>query len=627
MERGNISVSTENIFPIIKKSLYSDQEIFLRELVANAIDATQKLKHLSSIGEFSGELGELKVQIVLDKEAKTLTISDSGLGMTDEEVKKYLNQVAFSGAEEFLKKFKDAGNKDEIIGKFGLGFYSAFMVASEVEVISKSYQEDTEAIRWTCDGTTSYTLGAGTRETRGTDVILHIAEDAEEYLEEARIRNILNKYGKFLPIEIEFEGEVINNPNPIWKKAPTELTDEDYKEFFKELYPFSDEPLFWIHLNVDYPFNLTGILYFPKIRQDIDPRKNNIQLYSRQVFITDEVDQIVPDYLMLLQGVIDSPDIPLNVSRSYLQSDSNVRKISSYITRKVADKLHEIYKEDRGKFEEKWRDISIFVKYGMMTDDKFYEKAEKFCLLENVDGNFFTLTDYKEKVAANQTDKDENVIYLYTTDKKNQDMFIRAAEKKSYDVLNMNGVIDSHFIGLLERKFEKTKWARVDSDTVDKLIVKAEEAKVEEVEATEGEDGKKKTKKKKPAELVLTEEQENKLKETFTKVITREGMHVQVDKLGKDQLPILLTRPEFMRRMKEMAAMGGGGMAYMGEMPETINVVVNTQHPLVQNIIDQEDGSELAKQLYDLALLSQNLLEGKDLTDFIHRSVEMLQKG
>ncbi|MEZ4849796.1 MAG: molecular chaperone HtpG [Bacteroidia bacterium] len=628
MERGNISVSTENIFPIIKKSLYSDQEIFLRELVANAIDATQKLKHLSSIGEFSGELGELKVQIVLDKESKTLTISDSGLGMTDEEVKKYLNQVAFSGAEEFLKKFKDAGNKDEIIGKFGLGFYSAFMVASEVEVISKSYQEDTEAIRWTCDGTTSYTLGAGTRETRGTDVILHIAEDAEEYLEEARIRNILNKYGKFLPIEIEFEGEVINNPNPIWKKAPTELTDEDYKEFFKELYPFSDEPLFWIHLNVDYPFNLTGILYFPKIRQDIDPRKNNIQLYSRQVFITDEVDQIVPDYLMLLQGVIDSPDIPLNVSRSYLQSDSNVRKISSYITRKVADKLHEIYKEDRGKFEEKWRDISIFVKYGMMTDDKFYEKAEKFCLLENVDGNFFTLTDYKEKVAGNQTDKDENVIYLYTTDKKNQDMFIRAAEKKSYDVLNMNGVIDSHFIGLLERKFEKTKWARVDSDTVDKLIVKAEEAKVEEVEATEGEDGKKKTKKKKkPAELVLTEEQENKLKETFTKVITREGMHVQVDKLGKDQLPILLTRPEFMRRMKEMAAMGGGGMAYMGEMPETINVVVNTQHPLVQNIIDQEDGSELAKQLYDLALLSQNLLEGKDLTDFIHRSVEMLQKG
>ena len=624
MERGNISVSTENIFPIIKKSLYSDQEIFLRELVANAIDATQKLKHLSSIGEFSGELGELKVKIALNKEAKTLTISDSGLGMTDEEVKKYLNQVAFSGAEEFLKKFKDAGNKDEIIGKFGLGFYSAFMVASEVEVISKSYQEDTEAIRWTCDGTTSYTLGAGTRETRGTDVILHIAEDAEEYLEEARIRNILNKYGKFLPIEIEFEGEVINNPNPIWKKAPTELTDEDYKEFFKELYPFSDEPLFWIHLNVDYPFNLTGILYFPKIRQDIDPRKNNIQLYSRQVFITDEVDQIVPDYLMLLQGVIDSPDIPLNVSRSYLQSDSNVRKISSYITRKVADKLHEIYKEDRGKFEEKWRDISIFVKYGMMTDDKFYEKAEKFCLLENVDGNFFTLTDYKEKVAANQTDKDENVIYLYTTDKKNQDMFIRAAEKKSYDVLNMNGVIDSHFIGLLERKFEKTKWARVDSDTVDKLIVKAEEAKVE---ATEGEDGKKKTKKKKPAELVLTEEQENKLKETFTKVITREGMHVQVDKLGKDQLPILLTRPEFMRRMKEMAAMGGGGMAYMGEMPETINVVVNTQHPLVQNIIDQEDGSELAKQLYDLALLSQNLLEGKDLTDFIHRSVEMLQKG
>ncbi|MCL4137937.1 UNVERIFIED_CONTAM: hypothetical protein GTU68_029036 [Idotea baltica] len=479
------------------------------------------------------------------------------------------------------------------------------MVAETVEVITKSYQDGAEAVRWTCDGTTSYTLEKGERENRGTDIILHVTEEDQEFLEPLRIKNILNKYGKFLPIEIEFEDQVINNPNPIWKKAPTELEDKDYLDFFKELYPMSEEPLFWIHLNVDFPFNLTGVLYFPKIRQDIDPKKNNIQLYSRQVFITDEVNQIVPEYLMLLQGVIDSPDIPLNVSRSYLQGDANVRKISNYITRKVADKLHEIFKEDRGRFEEKWKDISVFVKYGMLTDDKFYERAEKFCLFGNVDNNYFTLEEYREKVAKEQTDKDENVVYLYTSHPGNQDMFIRAAEKKGYDVLSMDGAIDSHFIGLVERKIEKSRWVRVDSDTLDNLIPK--EAPVEE----EGGEGKaKKGKKKEKAEIVLTEEQET---------------NIKVNQLGADTLPVMLTRPEFMRRMREMAAAGGGGgMNFMGEMPDTVNVVINSQHPLVAGMVDKEDSSELAKQLMDLALLSQNMLEGKDLTDFIHRSVDMM---
>ena len=612
MERGNISVSTENIFPIIKKSLYSDQEIFLRELISNAVDATQKIKYLSSVGEFEGELGELTIKVAVDKEAKTLTISDAGLGMTDEEVKKYLNQVAFSGAEEFLKKFKDAEGNEDIIGKFGLGFYSAFMVADTVTVVSKSYRNDTDAIKWTCDGTTAYELDKGERENRGTDVILNISEDAVEYLEESRISTILNKYCKFLPIEISFKDEVINNPSPLWKKTPTDLEDKDYLDFFKELYPFAEDPLFWIHLNVDYPFNLTGILYFPKIRQDIDPRKNNIQLYSRQVFITDEVNQIVPDYLMLLQGVIDSPDIPLNVSRSYLQSDSNVKKISNYITRKVGDKLNEIFKEDRGTFEEKWRDISIFVKYGMMTDDKFYEKAQQFCLLENVDENFFTLEDYREKIAKNQTDKDENVVHLYATDKAAQDMYVRAADAKGYDVLHMNGAIDSHFIGMLEQKVEKSRWLRVDSDTLDNLIEKegASDAKTDE------------------DELVLTEEQENKIKEVFEKVVPNKSMIIQMQALDPEGFPVLITRPEFMRRMKEMAAVsgGGGGMMGMGSFPDSVNVVVNTRHPLVKSMVTGRTNEQLAKQLLDLGLLSQNMLEGKDLTDFIHRSVDMLVK-
>ena len=609
MEKGNISVSTENIFPIIKKSLYADQEIFLRELVANGMDANQKIKVLSSRGDFEGELGELTVTVTVDKENKKLTISDRGVGMSGEEVKKYLNQVAFSGAEEFLKKFKDSGDTEDIIGKFGLGFYSAFMVADLVEVQSNSFKEEEAAVKWTCDGTTSYTLEEGTREDRGTDIILHIAEDAEEFLEEVRIRNILDKYCKFLPLPIFLGEEQINNTHPIWRKPPTELTDEDYKTLFQELYPMTEEPLFWIHLNVDYPFTLTGILFFPKIRQDIDPRRNRIQLYSRQVFITDEVEEIVPEYLMLLQGVIDSPDIPLNVSRSYLQSDSNVRRISNYITKKVADKLLELYKDDRTKFEEKWRDISVFVKYGMLTDDKFYEKAEKFALLEDVEENLHTLEEFKEKIGESHKDTNGQLVYLYTSDKKSQDMYIQAARGKNYEVLYMGDVLDSHFVGLVERKMTEARWVRVDSDTLDKLIP---------TEGKEEEDNK---------GIILTDEQLSKVKEAFVSVLPQKEMNVQTEALGKDAFPVMLTRPEFMRRMKEMAAMGGGMAAFGGDMPDQVNIVVNTQHPLVQGMIDNQDNSELAKQLLDLALLSQNMLEGKDLTDFIRRSIQMLKES
>ena len=612
MEKGTISVSTENIFPIIKQSLYSDQEIFLRELVSNAIDATQKLSLLSNRGTFEGELGELKVNIELDAENKTLIIKDRGIGMTEEEVKKYLNQVAFSGAEEFLNKFKDVDDLDQIIGRFGLGFYSAFMVADTVDVITKSYQEDAPAIKWTCDGTTSYSIEEVEKADRGTDIILHISEDAAEFLEEARISNILNKYAKFLPVEISFKGEVINNPNPLWKKTPTDLTDEDYKAFHKELYPFDEEPLFWIHLNVDYPFNLTGILFFPKIRQDIDPRKNNIQLYSRQVFITDEVKEIVPEYLMLLQGVIDSPDIPLNVSRSYLQSDSNVRKISNYITRKVGDKLNEIFRDDREKFEEKWEDISVFVKYGMLTDEKFYDKAEKFCLLTNIEGQHYTIADYKEKITALQTNKDETIVHLYTTDEEQQDMYVQAAVDKGYDVLKMTGVLDNHFIGQMEQKGEKTSWVRVDSDTIEKLIIKSDE------ETPEGSG--------------LSEEQQDHVKTAFEAILPQDGLQInlQFEAMGAEQLPTVMTKPEFMRRMKDMAANGGGGgmVLGMGAFPDSVNLVVNTGHVLIQELAGKEsldERQDLAKQLLDLALLSQNMLSGKDLTSFIKRSVDLIK--
>ena len=604
MQRGNISVSTENIFPIIKQSLYSEQEIFLRELVSNAVDATQKLKFLSTRGEFEGELGDLTIEVSIDKEAKTLTISDKGIGMSEEEVMKYLNQVAFSGAEEFLKKYQEAAKGDEIIGKFGLGFYSAFMVADTVEVVTKSYQ-DAPAVRWTCDGTTAYELDAAEKDQRGTDIILHISEDAEGYLEDARIQGILDKYAKFLPVEIRFGEEVINNPDPIWRKSPTELDDEQYLALFKELYPYEQEPLFWIHLNVDYPFTLNGVLYFPKIRPDLDPKKNSIQLYSRQVFITDEVSNIVPEFLMLLQGVIDSPDIPLNVSRSYLQGDPNVKKISSYITRKVADKLNEIYRDDRGSFEEKWNDISTFVKYGMVTNEKFDEKAMDFALVTNVDGNHFNLEEYKEKIAPNQTDANESVVFLYAQNKQAQDMYINAAQERDYDVLMMDGVLDNHFVQHLERKVEKSRFVRVDSDTLDKLIPKTKEEDAE-------------------SSVSLTEDQQNSLKELFDDVKPGPEMTVQLDELGEQDLPVLITRPEFMRRMKEMAAVSGGGFGM--DMPDAVNLVVNTGHPSIQALSAEGDHQAMARQLVDLALLSQNMLEGKALTEFVKRSVELLGK-
>ncbi len=493
-EKGNLSIHTENIFPIIKKFLYSDHEIFLRELVSNAVDASQKIKKLASYGEFNGELGDLKVVVKLDKEAKTITISDNGIGMTADEIKKYINQIAFSGATEFVEKYKDKGEDGKgdkgIIGHFGLGFYSAYMVAENVEIITKSYKDGSEAVRWICDGSTEYELTSAEKADRGSDIILHIAADSEEFLEEDRLRGILEKYGKFLPIQIEFEDKIINNPSPIWTKNPSDLKDEDYIAFYKELYPFSEDPLFWIHLNVDYPFNLTGVLYFPKLKNDFQGQREKIQLYSRQVFITDEVKDIVPDFLQLLHGVIDSPDIPLNVSRSYLQADGNVKKINGYITRKVADKLSEIFKNDRDGFEGKFDDIGLFVKYGIISDEKFYEKAKDFCLLKNVDGKYFTFEEYKEAVKENQTDKNDMQVWLYTTDEKKQDAFIQSAKKRSYDVLLLTSVIDSHFINALEQKVEKIQVKRVDADTLDKLIEK--DVTLESILSTEESDKAKK---------------------------------------------------------------------------------------------------------------------------------------
>lgn len=626
-EKGSISIHTENIFPIIKKFLYSDHEIFLRELVSNAVDATQKLKKLSSLGEFSGELGDLTIEVKFDKEKRTITVSDKGLGMTGEEIKKYINQIAFSGATEFVEKFKDKTDSKDIIGKFGLGFYSAFMVADKVEVVSKSFKDNTEAARWICDGSTEYELTSATKEGRGTDVILHVNADSDEFLDELRLKGILEKYCKFLPVEIKFgtkdesveDGEdqdgkkkfktvtidnIINNPTPLWAKSPTELKDEDYISFYKELYPFSEDPLFWIHLNVDYPFNLTGILYFPKVKNDFEVQKNKIQLYSRQVFITDEVKDVVPDFLMLLHGVIDSPDIPLNVSRSYLQSDGNVKKISQHITKKVADKLQELFKKDRADFEKKWDDVNIFVKYGIISDEKFYDRAKDFTLLKNVDKQYFTIEEYKEKISANQTDKDGSLVYLYTSDAGKQDSFIQAAKNKSYDVLLLDGVLDNHFINTFEQKLEKTQIKRVDSEIVDKLIDK--DSKMESV---------------------LSNEEQEKVKAIFEKAINNKLMTVAVESLSTDELPVVITMSEWMRRMKDMAKMGGGGYAFMGGMPDNYNVSINGNHTITQKILNaesEEQQTKLAKQAFDLALLSQNMLTGADLTSFIKRSIEMV---
>ena len=627
-EKGTISIHTENIFPIIKKFLYSDHEIFLRELVSNAVDATQKLKKLASMGEFNGELGDLKIEVSFDKDKKTITVSDKGLGMTAEEVKKYINQIAFSGAAEFVEKFKDKGDAKDIIGKFGLGFYSSFMVAENVEIISRSYKAaEDEAAKWVCDGSTEFELSTTTKAERGTDVILHINADSEEFLDEYRLKSILEKYCKFLPTEIKFGTKeesvedgvdkdnkpkyknitvdrIINNPAPLWAKSPTELNDEDYLKFYKELYPFSEDPLFWIHLNVDYPFTLTGILYFPKVKNDFEMQKNKIQLYSRQVFITDEVKDVVPDFLMLLHGVLDSPDIPLNVSRSYLQSDGNVKKISQHITKKVADKLQDMFKKDKKEFEKKWDDINIFVKYGMISDEKFYDKAKDFALLKNTDGEYFTLDEYKEKVKTNQTDKDGQTVYLYTTDVGKQDAFIQSAKGKGYDVIRLDGVLDSHFVGNLEQKQEKVQLKRVDSDTIDKLIPKDEKV-----------------------ESILSKEEEEQVKTIFEKAINNKAMTLATEAMSPNDLPVTITMSEWMRRMKDMARTGGGGMSFMGNMPDTYNVAINGNHAIMQKILkaeNEEQKTKLAKQAYDLALLSQNMLTGADLTNFIKRSVELV---
>ncbi len=625
-EKGSISIHTENIFPIIKKFLYSDHEIFLRELVSNAVDASQKIKRLSSLGQYKGELGELQVEVAFDKDKKTITISDQGLGMTADEIKKYINQIAFSGAEEFVEKFKEAKDANELIGKFGMGFYSAFMVAEKVEIQTLSYQDGAEPARWICDGSTEFELSEGSRTQRGTDIILYINNDSEEFLEQHKLQEILNKYCSFLPVPIKFgtktnsvpDGEdeegkpkyksvevdnIINNTHPIWTKAPAELKDEDYLDFYKELYPFSEDPLFWIHLNVDYPFNLTGVLYFPKVKNDLELKPNKIKLFSRQVFITDEVKDIVPEFLMLLHGVIDSPDIPLNVSRSFLQADSNVKKINSYITKKVADKLAELFKKDRKVYEEKWNDIGLFVKYGMIREEKFYEKAKSFALLTNTKKEYFTLDEYQEKVKPFQTDKDGSIVYLYTTDPDKQDGFIQSAEAKSYDVLLMNSPLDNHFINHLEQKLEKTPIKRVDSGTIDTLINKEE-----------------------TIPSILTEEQTTAVKSVFEKTIHKPDMTVAVESLSPNELPVTVTMDEFMRRMKDMAQMGGG-MNFYGAMPDNYKVTVNGNHPLINRIAqteNAEDQTRMAKQAFDLALLSQGMLNGAELTDFVKRSVELI---
>ncbi|GAB1416435.1 molecular chaperone HtpG [Paludibacter sp.] len=594
MAKGNIGVTSANIFPVIKKFLYSDHEIFLRELVSNAVDATQKLKTLASVGEFKGELGELKVYISADKKKKTLTISDRGIGMTAEEIEKYINQIALSSAEEFVEKYKN--DAQAIIGHFGLGFYSSFMVSKKVEIFTQSYKDNSVAQHWSCKGDPEYTLEDTIKSDRGTDIVLHIDDENKEFLEESKISELLKKYCKFLPVEIVFgkkkewkdgkeveteEDNVINNTTPAWTKKPADLKEEDYTEFYRELYPYSEDPLFSIHLNVDYPFNLTGILYFPKIKNSIELQRNKIQLYCNQVFVTDHIENIVPEYLTLLHGVIDSPDIPLNVSRSYLQSDSNVKKISNHITKKVADRLAEIFKNDRQQFEDKWDDLKIFIQYGMLSEEKFYEKAEKFVLLKNVEGKYFTFEEYKELVKDNQKDKNGDLIYLYTTNKQEQYSYIQNAKDKDYDVLIMDGQLDVHVVSQLEQKFEKTRFVRVDSDTVEKLILKEELDKVN-----------------------ITDKQKDELIEIFKSqipAVEKAEFIVTFEQLSETSNPAFITQNEFMRRMKEMSALQGGMMSFYGEMPDSYNFVINTSHPLIKDILNDEESSlkEALLPVYD----------------------------
>ncbi|WP_274475958.1 molecular chaperone HtpG [Mangrovimonas aestuarii] len=628
MTKGSINVSVENIFPLIKKFLYSDHEIFLRELISNATDATLKLKHLTSIGEAKVEYGNPQIEIKIDKDNNTLHIIDQGIGMTAEEVQKYINEVAFSGAEEFLDKYKDSAKDSGIIGHFGLGFYSAFMVANKVEIITKSYKDE-PAARWTCDGSPEFTLEPHDKTERGTEIILHITEDDKQFLEDSRISELLVKYNKFMPIPIKFGtreetlplpedadkdakpetktvDNIINNPNPAWTKQPTDLEDEDYKNFYRELYPMQfEEPLFHIHLNVDYPFNLTGILYFPKMSNDLNMQKDRIQLYQNQVFVTDNVEGIVPEFLTMLRGVIDSPDIPLNVSRSYLQADGAVKKISSYITRKVADKLKSLFNDNREDFEQKWDDIKIVIEYGMLSEEKFFEKADKFALYPTVDGKYFTYEELYNKIKANQTDKDDKLVILYASDKDSQHSYIEAAKAKGYEVLLLDSPIVSHLIQKLETTKENISFARVDADHVDNLI-KKDDNKISK----------------------LTEDQKKELDELLKEVIPAEKFTVQLETMDSDATPFMITQPEFMRRMKEMQQTGGGGMFGFGNMPEMYNLVVNTNSNLVGDILsaDGKDTQErLINQSLDLARLSQGLLKGEELTNFIKRSYEMIK--
>lgn len=622
MSKGNISVQVENIFPIIKKFLYSDHEIFLRELISNAVDATTKVKTLASKGELKGELGETKIEVKINEETGTLHIIDRGIGMSEDEVNRYLNQVAFSSAEEFLAKYKDDA---AIIGHFGLGFYSAFMVADKVQVITKSYRDEDPAVMWECEGDPSYTITPADKAERGTEIILFINEENKVYLQPSKVRELLNKYCKFLPIEIKFgtktesiwEGEgddkkeittevddIINNPNPIWKRKPADLTDEDYKEFYRELYPMSEPPLFWIHLNIDYPFNLTGILYFPKLKNNFEIQKNRIQLYSNQVFITDDVKEIVPEFLMLLQGMIDSPDIPLNVSRSYLQSDANVKKINTYISKKVAEKLQSLFKTDRKSYEDKWNEISTFVKYGMISDEKFNEKANSFALLQNIDGAYATIEEYKERVKATQTDKHNKVIYIYTNDNKAQYGYIQPVKDLGYDILEMNTIIDNHFMQHIEYKDGDITFVRVDSDTPDNLIQKDEKV-----------------------ESVLSQADQDKVKEIFTEAISNPNAgHIELKAMSPNGQPVVITKPEFMRRMKEMQAMQGMDM---NMFPDMHNILVNTNHPLIVDKLLKMDSADkktnFAAYLHDLALLNQGMLSGEELSKFIARSLEFVK--
>jgi len=602
--QGQIRVHTENIFPIIKKFLYSDHEIFLRELISNAVDATQKIKTLSSAGEAKGELGELRIDVTLDKEMKTLTISDRGLGMTEAEMDKYLNQVAFSSAEEFLEKYKGQAEAS-IIGHFGLGFYSGFMISSKVEVISLSYKEGSAAAKWSCDGSPEYSIETAERAMRGTDIILHINEESEEFLDDDKIASILQKFCRFLPVPIFFKGEQVNNPEPAWIKKPAELTAEDYRNFYKELYPYNELPLFWIHLNVDYPFTLTGILYFPKIKQSYEIQKDKIHLYSNQVFVTDEVKEIVPEFLMLLQGVIDSPDIPLNVSRSYLQGDPNVRKINSHITRKVADKLDEIFRTDRPSFEEKWESLGLFVKYGMMTDDKFLEKANAFHIFRDArEDKYYTLEEYRSATETLQKNKEDKLVILYTTDPVQQDSYISAATARGFKVVKLETIVDASFLNQMELKWPGVHFTRVDADITANLIDKQEDVA-----------------------SVLNAEEEGKLKELFALQIPESHVTVEIKGLGADTTPVIATRPEFMRRMKDMASISGPGASFYANMPDEVTLTVNGNHPVIQSVLNESDQGrqkKLVRNLSDLALLSQGLLKGNELTAFINRNVELM---